>query len=485
MHASDLIHSIVAGDLRPAKPKISSVCTPYDGSKLTDVELADESIVRHALEHAAKLFSRRDAWISKAERIAILRRAADLIASRGEALALEASHEGGKPLVDSRIELERCVESFHICAEALRTQAGSTVPMGLNAASANRVAFVRHEPLGPVLAFSAFNHPLNLIAHQVGPAIAAGCPVIVKPAEVTPISCYRLVRILHEAGLPDGWCQMILPESRELSGKMVEDSRIALFSFIGSARVGWMLRSRLAAGVRCVLEHGGAAPVIVAEDADLEGLLPGLIRGAFYHAGQVCVSVQRIYAHESIAEELARKMAERASRLKVGDPANEDTDVGPLIRQREVDRVTSWVDEAHKSGAEILIGGRSLEHQSYAPTVLFDPPDAARVSHQEIFGPVACIYPYRKLEDALVRANALPLAFQASVYTRDLDRAMHVSERLNASAVMVNDHTAFRVDWMPFAGLKHSGLGTGGIPYTLHDMQVQKMTVIHSTGVSE
>jgi acyl-CoA reductase-like NAD-dependent aldehyde dehydrogenase len=255
---------------------------------------------------------------------------------------------------------------------------------------------------------------------------------------------------------------------------------VAFFSFIGSAGVGWSLRSQLAPGTRCALEHGGVAPVIVAADANLDDAVPLLTKGSFYHAGQVCISVQRVLAHRSIAEELAGRLAEAANALKVGDPANADTEVGPLIRPKEVDRVEEWVQAAREKGAKVLAGGARISESCYAPTVLFDPPDEAKVSRQEIFGPVVSVFPYEDLSEAIARANSLPFAFQAAVFTRDLDTALFAARRIDASAVMINQHTAFRVDWMPFAGLRESGLGVGGIPHTFRDMQIEKMIVIRS-----
>jgi len=364
----------------------------------------------------------------------------------------------------------------------MRSDAGHVVPMNINAASAHRVAFTQREPIGVVVAVSAFNHPLNLIVHQVGPAIAAGCPVIVKPAGDTPLSCMRFVNILREAGLPAEWCQALVTESSAVATTLVGDRRVGFFSFIGSSRVGWMLRSKLAPGARCALEHGGAAPAIVAADADLEMAAGQIAKGGFYHAGQVCVSVQRVFAHRSIARRLAEALARHALRLKVGDPTMEDTEVGPLIRHAEVQRVDEWVREAERAGGEVLSGGRTLMDSCYEPTVLREPPDSVRMSREEVFGPVVCVYAFDELDAAIARANALPVAFQAAVFTRDHDFAMHACARLDASAVMVNDHTAFRVDWMPFAGLRESGLGVGGIPYTFREMQIEKMLIGRTRG---
>jgi acyl-CoA reductase-like NAD-dependent aldehyde dehydrogenase len=302
----------------------------------------------------------------------------------------------------------------------------------------------------------------------------------VKPAEAAPLSCFRFVQMLREAGLPDEWCQACLFDNHELSAKLVSDPRISFFTFIGSAKVGWRLRSQLAPGARCALEHGGVAPVIVDETADLEATIEPLAKGGFYHAGQVCVSVQRIYVHRSIAKTLAEKLAKRARELKIGDPTLAATEIGPLIRPGEVDRVEEWVKEAVDKGAELLCGGKRISDTCFECTVLYNPPENVRVSTEEVFGPVVCVYSYDNLDEAIRRANSLPFSFQASVYTNDLNTAMRCYARLNGSAIMVNEHTAFRVDWMPFAGLKYSGLGIGGIPYTIHDMQIEKMLVIKS-----
>ena len=478
MHKFDLM---IPGASSASKPV--TVLAPWNREPIGTVATADAAACEHALTTAYALFRNREGWLPRPKHIEILEKAQALMRERAESLAVEAAREGGKPLPDSRVEIARAIDSLKLCVETLRTEAGEVIPMGVTASSANRIAFTQLEPIGVVVAISAFNHPVNLIAHQVGPAIAAGCPVIVKPARTTPLSCMRLVGILREAGLPPEWCQPLLPENNELSSKLAADPRVAFLSFIGSAKVGWGLRSKLAQGARCALEHGGVAPVIVAADADLDQAVPLLAKGGFYHAGQVCVSVQRVYAARAIADDLAHRLAAAGQKMKVGDPTLVDTDVGPLIDPTEVDRIEAWVGEALAGGAELLSGGKRLSDTTYAPTVLLNPPPEAKVSTQEVFGPVVCVYAFDALDDALQRANALPFAFQAAVFTRSIDTALRCSERLDASAVMVNDHTAFRVDWMPFAGLRHSGYGVGGIPHTMHDMQVRKMTVIKSAEI--
>ena len=382
--------------------------------------------------------------------------------------------------MDSLVEIDRAADGVENCVEVLRSEGGRVIPMSLNPSSTGRVAFTQFEPIGPVVAVSAFNHPFNLIVHQVTPAIAVGCPVVVKPADITPLSCFAFADILYEAGLPKEWCQIVVPQDLDVASALVSDERNAFFSFIGSARVGWMLRSKLAPGTRCALEHGGAAPVILAADADLDDALPRLAKGGFYHAGQVCVSVQRIFAHSSIAEKAAEGLAVLGAKMRVGDPTSADTEVGPLIRTGEVDRVDEWVQAAIAGGAKCLTGGEKLSDTCYKPTVLLNPPADANVSTMEIFGPVICVYAYDDIDEAIEQANSLPVSFQAAVMTKDIDTAMRVYNRIDATAVMVNEHTAFRVDWMPFAGARQSGHGVGGIPFTMHEMQIEKMMVLRS-----
>jgi acyl-CoA reductase-like NAD-dependent aldehyde dehydrogenase len=285
--------------------------------------------------------------------------------------------------------------------------------------------------------------------------------------------------ILKEAGLPEGWCTAFIGDV-ELNQKLVTDSRINYFSFIGSAKVGWHLRSKLSPGTRCALEHGGVAPVIVEPDADIDEMLPALLKGGFYHAGQVCVSVQRVFVHEKICDEVAQRLAAMAKELIVGDPLDEKTEVGPLIVPGEVDRVEQWVNEAVEKGAVLLCGGKRLSDFYYAPTILLNPPEDTKISTREVFGPVVCLFSYTDRNMAIKQANALPYAFQASVFTDNLNAGLEIVKKLNATAVMVNDHTAFRVDWMPFGGRDESGIGMGGIPYSMEEMTRTKMMVIKS-----
>ena len=455
------------------------VNNPYDQSLIKEINLNSAAEVSAAIDQAHQKFIDREQWIPAYKRIEILERVIDIMKGQVDQLTHLAAAEGGKPLMDSRVEVLRAINGVKLAIEHIPQIKGEQIPMGHTQSSAQRIAFTQREPIGVVSSISAFNHPLNLIVHQTIPAIAVGCPVIVKPAATTPLSCLRFVEILSEAGLPEGWCQALVCKVEDAE-PLVVDPRINFLSFIGSAKVGWMLRSKLSPGTRCALEHGGAAPVIVDSSADMPSMLESLVKGGFYHAGQVCVSVQRVYVHESNSEDFAQQLAQLARRLKVGDQLDQQTEVGPLINSGEVDRVAQWVDQARDGGGKVLCGGERFSSTCYAPTVILDPPENALVSQNEIFGPVVCVYSYKEKKEAIDRANALPLAFQASVFTQNLDDALDTSNRLNATAVMINDHTAFRVDWMPFGGRDASGIGMGGIQYSMHEMTREKMVVIKS-----
>lgn len=453
------------------------VVNPFDLSPIGSVPTHDWDAVDGALARAHRLARDRTQWKKPHQRAAILHRAMGIMKERRDHLAFQIANEGGKPLIDARVEVDRAINGIELCIHEIGSLRGTEIPMGLTAAGDGRLAWTTREPIGVVVAVSAFNHPLNLIVHQVAPAVATGCPVIVKPAADTPLSCFEFISILQEAGLEPDWAQAVQPP-RDVSERMVSDPRVAFFSFIGSAGVGWSLRSKLAPGARCALEHGGVAPVIVDPSANLDAAVTALVKGGFYHSGQVCVSVQRVFAQRSVAQYLASRMAAAAGALKVGNAIHEDTDCGPLIRPREVDRVAEWVEEARSGGARVLSGGAKLSDTTYAPTVLMNPPADARISTMEVFGPVVCVYAYDDVDAAIAQANSLDVAFQAAIFSNDLASTMHAYRNLDASAVMVNDHTAFRTDWMPFAGLRTSGHGVGGIPYTCHEMTIEKMIVI-------
>jgi len=453
-----------------------AVVQAFDRSRITELAGDDAAALESKFEMARKLFSNRSAWLRPHQRIAILNRLADLVAEKRQDFGTLIAREGGKPYTDALIETERAIDGIRTAADLLRTRGGVEIPMGLTPASDGRRAWTIKEPIGVVAAISAFNHPLNLIVHQVAPAIATGCPVIVKPAGATPLCCTELVKLVHEAGMPEGWVQTLLPEDRGLLGRFAADPRVAFLTFIGSARVGWQLRSSIAPGTRCALEHGGVAPLIVDRSTDLEAIIEPIAKGGYYHAGQVCVSVQRIYVHSTVQKEFIDRLAARIETLKVGDPLLPETEVGPLITPQEADRVEHWIAEAASAGTRQIGGGR-LSKTTLRPSILIAPPRDAKVSTLEIFGPVTCVYPFDHIDEAIAAANSLPVAFQSAIFTRDLIVALDAAERLDATAVMINDHTAFRTDWMPFAGRHVSGHGVGGIPYTMQEMTADKMIV--------
>jgi acyl-CoA reductase-like NAD-dependent aldehyde dehydrogenase len=456
---------------------VLKVVQAFDRAFIADVKTDDGEALESKLVTAARTLRDRSAWLPVHERMAILRRAADAVDTDRDRFARLIAQEGGKPLTDAIVEAIRAADGLRGAADELRTFGGTEVPMGLTRATEGRWAFTTKEPIGVVAAISAFNHPLNLVVHQVAPAVAVGCPVIVKPAATTPLSCIALVEVLRKAGLPEAHCQTLVTDDNALAERLATDPRVAFLSFIGSAKVGWNLRSRLPPGTRCALEHGGAAPVIVDESAALEKVVEPIVKGGYYHAGQVCVSVQRIYVHQALLPEFVERFSARVKALRVGDPLSPQTEVGPLILPREAARVASWIDEAVTGGARLIGGGR-LSETTLIPAVLVEPRVEAKVSQLEIFGPVTCIYGFTQLDAAIDAANSLPYAFQSSIFSTNIGPALHAARRLDAASVLINDHTAFRADWMPFAGRRQSGYRTGGIPYTMEDMTEEKLIVL-------
>jgi acyl-CoA reductase-like NAD-dependent aldehyde dehydrogenase len=458
------------------------VCSPYDGAPIATIGFMTEA---QAHENLAIL---RRTFLDKKqppayERAQILKRAARKIESHLEAFADLIAWEGGKPLKDARIEVIRAVNSLELAAEEAVRVHGEEIPMRGTKAAAGHMAFTYLEPIGVVLAISAFNHPLNLIAHQVGPAIAAGCPVLVKPAAETPLTCFHFLEALYDAGLPPEMALALIADN-EIVEKIAASNQIGFLTFIGSSKVGWHLRSVVHAGTRFSLEHGGAAPVIVDESANLDEAVPTLIKHGYYHSGQVCVSTQRIFVHEKIMGEFAGRFVAGVKTLVTGDPRRPETDCGPLIRGRDVTRIGEWVSLARQSGAKLHLGGEPQGESCYKPTVLADVALNERVMREEVFGPVVCINTFRDFDEAIQAANDVPWSFQAAVFSRDLDRALKAVRGLNASAVMVNEGTAFRVDWMPFRGAGLSGFGTGGIGFSIRDMMSEKLVVIKSPSIA-
>lgn len=452
-----------------------TVRSPFDDAELGRVALDTRSAAIEKLDLLDRAF-RSGALPAKHERLAMLERLASLLEGRSEELARLAASEGGKPLVDSRVEVSRAVDGVRTAIAELRTFAGREIPMDLTPSSKGRRAYTRRFPRGASLAVSAFNHPLNLLVHQAVPAIAVGAPLLLKPASKTPLTCVAFVELCRGAGVPDELLSPIYVE-RDVLAELARDPRLGYFSFIGSSDVGNALRASLAPGVVCTLEHGGAAPLVVDDDVPVDDVVRAIAKGAFYHAGQVCVSVQRVFVPRREAEAFGRALAAAARALRVGDPLSEETEVGPLVRRSEVERVDAWVEEAQRGGGRVLCGGVRLDGNCYAPTVVLDAPADVRLSREEVFGPVVAVYSYDDFEEALERANDVPFAFQSAIYSKDPRRVERAIERLFATTVLVNEHTAFRVDWMPFGGLRRSGEGLGGIGDTMRAMTFEKLVI--------
>lgn len=431
-----------------------------------DRDLIDEAFARAA--EAKREFARRP---THRRREALLR-IAEAIRNREEELARWIVVESGKPITAARGEVDRAVSTFTIAAGECGQPDGETLPLDVSPATESYGGLWRRFPLGVASLITPFNFPLNLVAHKVAPAIAAGCPFVLKPAPRTPVSALLLGEMLAACDLPEGtWS--ILPCEDELAPRFTEDERIDVISFTGSAKIGWKIRAN-AGFKRVLLELGGNAACILDEDADLEDAVERLIAGAFGQAGQSCISVQRVYAHRSRYEDLLDRLRERVGKVPMGDPTEESTLVGPMISLRDAERVEAWVNEAVASGAEILVGGRR-EGRFYRPTVLTGAPEDARVVREEIFGPVMTVDPFDEFDDAVRRANDPRFGLQAGVFTNRFDRVLRAFEGIEVGGVVINDVPTARVDSMPYGGARESGLGREGLRYAIEEMCERRM----------
>jgi acyl-CoA reductase-like NAD-dependent aldehyde dehydrogenase len=363
-----------------------------------------------------------------------------------------------------------------MAAVEARKLAGDMVPMDASPAGAEKLAFTLRKPIGIVGAISPFNFPLNLVAHKIAPALAAGCAVVLKPAEKTPLSALFLAELETEAGLPAGWLNVVCGTAAEIGDVLVEDERVKLITFTGSVPIGWKLRER-APRKRVNLELGNATPVVVTADADLEDAATRLAANAFSFAGQSCISVQRIYVERGAYDEFLTLFVRRVEALKVGDPVDEETDVGPLISEPERDRVVSWIEEAKSAGAEVVAGG-DLDGELLRPTVITGAPPDAKVSCEEVFGPVCTVAPFDALDEAIALANSTRFGLQAGVFTRDVKNALRAAQELEFGGVTVNEAPTFRADQMPYGGVKDSGNTREGPAYAVREMTEERLVVL-------
>ena len=452
------------------------VRSPYDQTPIGRVARADAALADRAVRSAHVAFER--GGFPQHERAAVLDRAAALAAERVEELALTIAAEAGKPVKTATLEAERCAGTLAFSAVEARKLTGSTVPMDASPAGEGKLGVILRVPYGVVAAISPFNFPLNLVAHKLGPAIAAGNAVVLKPAGQTPLSALKLAEILVDAGLPDGWLNVVPGPGEEVGNALVEHPLVRAITFTGSAKVGWGLRSR-APEKKVNLELGSNAPLVVNDDGDWEQAADKAKLHAFAHAGQVCISIQRILVHESIAEPFTDRLVANTERLVVGDPLDPATDVGPLITPADRDRVKSWIDEAVAAGADLLTGGTLVdEDRCLAPTLLRNAPKDSKLWCEEAFGPVATIHTFPTFEEGLAMANDSRFGLQAGVFTRDLGRALQAAKTLEFGGIMINEFPAYRADQMPYGGVKDSGNTREGPAYAVRELTEPRLVTL-------
>jgi acyl-CoA reductase-like NAD-dependent aldehyde dehydrogenase len=452
------------------------VRSPYDGTVVGRVAKGDAGLVDRAARTAQEAFEA--AGFPQHERAAVLDRAAELVRERVGDLALTIAAEAGKPLKTAQIEASRCVDTLTFSATEARKLTGGTVPMEASPAGGGKLGVMLRVPYGVVGAISPFNFPLNLVAHKLGPAIAAGNAIVLKPAGQTPISALKLAEILAEAGLPDGWLSVIPGPGSEVGNAIVEHELTRALTFTGSAGVGWGIRSKVP-HKKVNLELGSNAPLIVHGDGDWETAADKAKLHAFSHAGQSCISIQRILVHEAVADAFTERLVANAQALRVGDPLDPETDVGPLISPEDRDRVKEWIDEATSAGAELLSGGELVdEGRCLAPTLLGAPPRDAKVWCEEIFGPVATIDRYADFGEALRMANDSKYGLQAGVFTRDMGRGLEAANRLEFGGVLINEVPTFRADQMPYGGVKDSGNTREGPAFAVMELTEERFITL-------
>ena len=449
------------------------VRSPYSGELVGRVAKAGADEARRAVDAAEAAMQEPLPAHKRAE---ILVRVAGYLGKRHEEVAQTIASEAGKPLKAARVEAARAMSTYTFAAVEARKLAGEMVPMDASQAGAGKLAFTLRRPVGIVGAISPFNFPLNLVAHKIAPALAAGCAVVLKPASQTPFSALLLAELETEAGLPPGWLNVLVGPAAEIGDVLVEDERVRAITFTGSSAVGWKLAER-APRKRVNLELGNATPVVVAADADLDDAAAKLAANAFSFAGQSCISVQRVYVERSAYDDLVARFLPRVEALVVGDPADEATDVGPLIDRDARDRVLAWIEEAGAAGAEILTGGE-LEGELLRPTVIANAGPGLKVSCEEVFGPICTVTAYDTLDEAIELANGTRYGLQAGIFTSNVKTALEAARRLEFGGVTVNEAPTFRSDQMPYGGVKDSGNTREGPAYAVRELTEERLVVL-------
>lgn len=455
----------LAGE-RVTLPEGVTVTNPYTGDAIGEVPLCGPVQVDLACTHAAEVFRRDE--LPQHERAAVLDRAAHLIEQRRDELARTIALEAGKPVTTARGEAARAVDTFTFAAVEARRLGGEVVPLEASASGTGRLGLALRVPAGVVAAISPFNFPLNLVAHKLAPAIAAGCPVVLKPAPRTPLTAIALVELLVEAGLPADWISVVTDAGTEAAVPLVEHPVPAVVTFTGSAAVGWSI-SAAAPRKRVLLELGSNSPLIVEPDADLEDVARRVAAAGFGYAGQSCISVQRLLVHRDVHEELLGAVAAAAEALVVGDPLDDATQVGPLIDEGQAERVVSWIESAVAAGARLVTGG-TREGSVVAPTVVDCPPDSADLWRREVFGPLVAVRPYATFDEAIDLANDSDFGLHAGVFTNDLTKALSAVRRLDFGGVLVNEVPTWRADQQPYGGVRDAGNTREGPAYGVEEM---------------
>jgi acyl-CoA reductase-like NAD-dependent aldehyde dehydrogenase len=450
------------------------VHSPYNGDIVGRAPKSGADDARRAIDAAAQAL---ESPLPAHERAAILDRVAGLLRERQEDMARTICAEAGKPIKTARVEASRAVSTYTFAAVEARKLAGDVVPMSASEAGEGKIAFTLRRPVGVVGAISPFNFPCNLVAHKLAPALAAGCPVVLKPARATPLSALLLAELEQEAGLPPGWLTVLVGPSSEIGDVLVEDERVRMITFTGSSGVGWGIAER-AAQKRVRLELGNSTPVVIAADADLDLAASKLAANAFSFAGQSCISVQRIYVERPALDGFLERFLPKVEALVVGDPADEATDVGPVIDDGSRTRIATWVDEAEGAGAKLLAG--TTDADPLGPLVLAEAPETAHVVCDEVFGPVCVVNGVESLSEAYERANATEYGLQAGIFTGSIATALAAAEALEFGGVTVNEAPTFRADQMPYGGVKGSGNTKEGPAYTIREMTEERLVVLQA-----
>ena len=451
---------------------LRTIHLPYDGTAVGEVYEGDAATAERAVS-AAHAGASAMAGLTQYERAELLERMRHLLERDAEEFALLVCYETGKPIREARLEIERCQQTLIASADAARNLRGEVIPMDAAPAGKGRWAITVREPLGVVGAITPFNYPLNLALHKIGPAFAAGNSVVHKPAGNTPLSALRLARLIQEAGAPAGAYNIITGPGDKLGPPLITDPRVAMITFTGSVPVGEQIRAQV--GLRRVtLELGSNSSLILEPDCDLDILIPRCVTGSYTHSGQVCISVQNIYVHESIEKTFTERFVAATQKLKIGHPLDESTDISSLISLGEAERVEQWIDHARSRGAQVITGGKR-QNTTIAPTILSNVAPDLEVCCREVFGPVVVLHPYRHLQGAIDAVNASEYGLQAGICTRDMGRAFQAARQLRVGGVIVNDVPTFRADHMPYGGVKKSGIGREGPHFAVEEMTELKL----------